>query len=88
MNKLNKSKRLDEELWENIQVKAGKNDNLSLRTRKNDTKIGHDELVEKFKIKQRTVFPFLRESTRETEFYIEDIEKEINDKCEFDVQRK
>ena len=43
--------------------------------KRNCTKATHDELVEKIKIEQRRVFPFLRESIREDGFNIEDTEE-------------
>ena len=57
-NELNKSKRLEVELIKYSVKGCEKNDNLSLRIKSNNTKAGHDELVEKLKIKQRRVFPF------------------------------
>ena len=36
----------------------------------------------------RIFFPFLRESIREEDVDIEDIEEEINDKSEVDIRRK
>ena len=65
-----------------------KYDNLSLRMKSDDTKVGHDKLVEKFKIQQRRVFPFLRESKREADVDIEDTEEVINDEYESDTERK
>ena len=56
--------------------------------KKNYTKVGNDELVEKIKIKQGRFLPFLRDSIREADVDIEDTEEEINDKYEFDIQRK
>ena len=46
----------------------------------NYDKVGHDELAQKLKIKQRRFFPFLRESIREEDVDAENKEEEINDK--------
>ena len=56
--------------------------------KRNDTKEGHDELAEKLKMKQRIVLPFLRESLRVEKVDAEDIAEEINNKYEFEIQRK
>ena len=60
MNKLNNSKRLEVELRKDSGKSGEHYDNLSLRMKSNCAKAGHDELVEKLKIKERRVFLFLR----------------------------
>ena len=48
--------------------------------KRNDTKEGNDELVEKLKVKQRRVFFLLRESIRAEDIDTEDTVEEVNDK--------
>ena len=54
-NELNKSKRLEEESRKYSVKACEKNDNLSLKMKSNHAKSGHDELVEKIKIKQNDI---------------------------------
>ena len=59
-----------------------------MRIKSNNAKSGHDELVEKLKIKQCRVFPFSRESTIEADIDGKDTEEETKHESEIDTRMK
>ena len=52
-----KKKELREELRKNLGQSGENHDKLSLRMKRNDAKVGRDELEEKLSINQRRFFP-------------------------------